>query len=255
MSGSDIERITAFERRLAQAQATDVIDLSWGFALLQREFPLSHWHNRIAVTSATTAPEVLAAAEKVLGGAGLQHRYVSTDDPIGEDLRPELVAAGYEHQVIVTMVYAGPEVGPVAHDVRAVSLDTLRPTLIRSWQAAMPDAPDEHHRQLADRTALFARGAELTLLAVYDGDEITARADLYINRMDRIAQFEQLETDPDHRGRGYGGALARDALRRAREAGADLTFLTADLGSWPLEWYQRLGYVEVARTHHFDRPG
>lgn len=253
MRGSDIDRITAFERRLAQAQATEVVDLPWGFALLQREFPLSEWHNRIAVTSPTTAPDVLAATEKVLGGAGLRHRYVSADDLQGEALRADLVAAGYEHQIIVTMIYGGPEVEPAEHEVRAVSLDTLRPTLIRDSQAWIPDATDEHHRQLADRTALFARGAELTLLAVYDSDEIVAHADLYLDRVDRITQFENLETHKDFRGRGYGGALIRDALRRAKDAGSDLSFLTVDLGAWPQEWYQRVGYVDAARTHHFVR--
>ena len=44
MRVSDIERITAFENRFAQAQATDVVDLSWGFAVLQKEFQLSEYH-------------------------------------------------------------------------------------------------------------------------------------------------------------------------------------------------------------------
>jgi hypothetical protein len=37
------------------------------------------------------------------------------------------------------------------------------------------DATDDHLGQLADRMALYARGAELTRLAVYDGDEIVAQ--------------------------------------------------------------------------------
>jgi hypothetical protein len=48
---SDVERITAFEHHFAQAQATDLVNLSWGFALLQADFPYSHYHNRIVVTS------------------------------------------------------------------------------------------------------------------------------------------------------------------------------------------------------------
>lgn len=251
---SDIERITAFENRLARAQATDVVDLSWGFALLQKDFPLSQDHNRIAVTSAALAADVLATAEEVLGGAGLRHRYLSVDnDAVGEALSTDVIAAGYERETIMTMIYTGPEVEPAAHEVRAVSLDTLRPAIIRNWRVEIPDATDEHLRQLADRTELYALGAELTLLAVYDGDEIAAHAALYVDRHERIAQFENLVTHQDFRGRGYADALIRDALRRGQQAGSELSFLTADLNDWPREWYQRLGYVDANRTHHFNR--
>jgi ribosomal protein S18 acetylase RimI-like enzyme len=250
---SDIERITAFENRFAQAQATDVVNLSFGFAVLQKEFPLSEYHNRIAVTSAAPAAEVLATAEEVLGGACMRHRYLSVDDALVQALSADFVAAGYEHEIIVTLKYSGPEVEPAAHEVRAVSLETLRPAIIRDWRVELPDATEENLGQLADRTALYTRGAELTRLAVYNGDEIVAHADLYVDRVDRIAQFENLVTHKDFRGRGYGDALIRDALRRGREAGSELSFLTADLNDWPREWYQRLGYVDAGRTHHFSR--
>lgn len=253
VSDADIERITAFEHRFAQAQATDIVDLGWGFAVLQANFPLSHYHNRIVVTSAAPAGEVLAAAEAVLGGAGVRHRYVSVDnDALGETLRPQFVADGYEHATIMTMIYSGPEVEPARH-VRAVSLDALRPAIIRDWQVALPDATDEQLGQLADRTALYARGAELTLLAAYDGDVIAAHADLYIDRVSRVAQFENLVTHMDFRGRGYGDALIRDAQKRGREAGCELSFLTAGLDDWPHQWYRRLGYVDAGPVHHFDR--
>lgn len=134
-----------------------------------------------------------------------------------------------------------------------VSHDALRPALIRDWRLELPDATDDHLRQLTDRTTLYARGAELTRLAVYCGDEIVAHADLYVDRVDRIAQFENLETHRDHRGHGYGDALIRDALRRSREGGCEISFLTAGLDDWPHQWYQRLGYVEVGRAHHFSR--
>ncbi len=251
---SDFERITAFENRFAQAQATNVVHLFWGFAVLQKEFPLSHYHNRIAVSSAASAADVLATVEEVLGEAGVRHRYVSVhDDALGEALSTDLVAAGYEHETIVAMVYSGPEVERTAHDVRVVSLDTLRPAIIRHWRVEIPDATDEHLGQLADRTALYARGAELTRLAVYDGDDIAAHADLYVDRVDRLAQFENLVTHKGFRGRGYGDALIRDALRRGQQHGSELSFLTAGLDDWPHEWYQRLGYVDAGRTHHFSR--
>jgi ribosomal protein S18 acetylase RimI-like enzyme len=255
VSPTTIERMTAFDHRFSRAQATDVIDLEWGFALLQRDFPLSHYHNRIVVTSAVPATEILSTADTVLGGMGLRHRYVSVDDDsLGQHHSADFLAAGYEHSPIVSMAYSGnAAVGTHSHRVVAVSLATLRPAIIRQWRGELPTATDHELDQLADRTALYSRGADLTLLAVYDGSEIAAHADLYVDRAKRVAQFENLATHEPYRGRGYGTALVRDALRRSEEAGCDLAFLTVDRDDWPIEWYRRLGFAEAGQTHHFSR--
>jgi GNAT superfamily N-acetyltransferase len=251
---SAIERTVAFELRFFRAQATEVVELSWGFGMLQSAFPLSEYHNRIVVTSTVPAAEVRAAADEVLGGAGLRHRFVSVhDDELGQAMTADLVAAGYEHEIVVTMIHDGAAVMPPAHPVHVVSLETLRPAIMREWRVTIPNATDEHVRQLADRTGLYARGADLTLLAVYDGDDIAAHGDLFVDPVDRIAQFENLVTHEDHRGRGYAGALIRTALTMGRDAGSELSFLTAGLDDWPHEWYERLGYVDAGRTHHFSR--
>lgn len=249
-----VERITAFEHRFAKAQATEVVDLSWGFAVLQADFPYSHYHNRIVVRSDAVAEDVLLAAGDVLGAAGLQHRYVSVDDDAhGLALAPDFVSAGYEHETIVAMVHSGSELEPPSHEVREVSLETLHAAMVRDWRLELPNATDEELDQLAGRTALYSRGAIVMLLAVMDGDEIAARADLYIDRVEGIAQFEALFTHPDFRGRGYGNSLVREALKRGERAGCELRFLTAALDDWPREWYLRHGYVEAGRTHHFHR--
>lgn len=254
MAMSDGERIAAFEQRFAEAQATDVVNLPWGFALLQRDFPDVYSHNRIVVTSAAPAAEILSAVDDLLGGAGVQHRYVSVlDNALGQHLRPDFVAAGYEHEPLVTMIHSGREAEPATHQVLPVSLDVLRPALVRDWRVELPDATEEVLAQLADRTALYSRGADVTLLAVFDGAEIATRADLYVDHADSIAQLENLYTHPSFRGNGYANSLVREALRRSRSAGCELSFLEADLHDWPREWYNRLGYVEARRTHDFTR--
>ncbi len=251
---SDSARIAKFEHGHAKAQASEVLDLDWGYALLQRGFPQSHYHNRIAVTEPATATEVLTKAEAVLGGAGLRHRYISVhDDLLGQALTTELVAAGYEAETIVTMIYRGSQPEDPGHHVQEVSLDRLRPAIIRDWKFDLPDASDDQLGQLADRTSLYERGAEVTLLAVFQGEEIVARADLYIDATEQIAQFENLFTHPAYRRRGYGEALVRDALRRGSLAGCQISFLTADFQDWPLNWYIRRGYERVDTSHHFSR--
>jgi ribosomal protein S18 acetylase RimI-like enzyme len=247
----DVERVTAFEHRFARAQATEVVELPWGFAVLQAEFPLSRYHNRIVVTSAAAPGDVVSAADELLGGAGLGHRYVSVDDDaVGRALVADLEAAGYRHEAIASMIHAGPA-PDATPEVREVSFDAVRPAIIQDWELAIPDATPAALDQLADRTELYSRGADLRRLAVYDGGRIAAYADLYVDRVDAITQFENLATHPEFRGRGHGGALVRAGLWRSREAGAELSFLTAGLDDWPYRWYQRLGYIDVTRTHHF----
>ncbi len=258
---SDAQRITAFEHRFAQAQATDVENLPWGFALLQADVPLSHNHNRIVVASEASAAgvaveDVLDATDRVLGGAGLGHRYVTVDDEgLGQRLAPGFTAAGYDHETIIAMVYAGAAPGPLAHDVRGVTLEQLRPALMRDWRVELPDVEEEVLDQLADRTALYARGAEVTLLAAFDGAEIAARVDLYVDGVEGIAQVENLFTHPDFRGRGHAKSLVNEATRLGIQAGCGLIFLTADADDWPRTWYERLGFSQVSEAHHFERMG
>lgn len=250
---SDIERARDFDHRFAKAQATELVELGWGYAALQADFPLSEYHNRIAVTSEAPASDIMEATEEILGAAGLAHRYISADDDLGERLTPAFLEAGYEHEPIVTMIYQGGEPAAPAHPVLSVSNEVLRPAVIRDWLVTIPDATDEHLSQLADRHSLYTRGADLELLAVYDGTEIASRANLYIDRVDHIAQFENLVTHVDFQGRGYARALLCEALRLGRNAGANLSILTADPGDWTSEWYRRVGYVEAGVTHHFNQ--
>ena len=250
---SDIERARDFEHRFAKAQATDVIELGWGYAVLQADFPLSEYHNRVAVTAAAPAVDIVGSTDDIFEGAGLRHRYISVDEGLGKWLTYEFVAAGYDHETIVTMIYRGDEPDAPEHPVLAVTDEELRPAIIRDWRVTIPGATDEHLAQLADRQTLYTRGADVKRLVVYDGAEIAASAHLYVDRIDNVVQFENLVTHADYQGRGYAGALIREALRLGRDADAELSVLTTDHESWTREWYERIGYVEAGRTHHFSR--
>src|SRR5690242_20466349 len=117
VEGDALARHTVeFEHRSARAQATDVVDLPWGFVVRHRDFPLSEYHNRVVVTSAAAASEVLGTADEVLGGAGLEHRYLSAWEALGEELVDDCTSAGYEHEVVVTMVYVGENAERAAHE-------------------------------------------------------------------------------------------------------------------------------------------
>lgn len=255
-TADEVRRIADFEHRLAKAQASEVIDLGFGYAVLQAEFPVSHAHNRIAVTSGAPAAEILSLTDEVLGSAGLGHRYISVDGPLADQVAGVFADAGYEHEKIASMVYRGPvppPTGPDAVPVQAVTFEEVRPAIVRDWRIDFPDASDDAVRQLADRTVLYERGAAVDRLVVHGDGEVAARADLFLDGVDRIAQFENLVTHARYRGRGYGGALLREAARRASLAGSELFVLTADTNDWPYGWYRRFGFGDVTVSHHFTR--
>jgi predicted GNAT family acetyltransferase len=81
------------------------------------------------------------------------------------------------------------------------------------------------------------------------GGELAARADLYLHG--GVAQIEDVWTAEEHRGRGHARALLSALLAEA--AGAELIFLVADAADWPKDFYARLGFAEVGRTHSFQR--
>lgn len=259
MPSSAFERAVAFEHRFTRAQASEVVEVGFGYAVLQHEFPLSHYHNRLVVTSPTDAGDVLEAAEDILGRAERGHRFVSIDDRIAGDLVGELQAAGYDHEIDATMLDTTgmPDAAEMLDGkldlVEAVSLDVIRPSIMATWRADLPEATEEEIHQLADRTAVAERGADLIRLAVRVDGRVVARADLHLDRVDRIAQFESLVTDPDHRRQGHGAALLRSARVRSERAGCELLVLTADVADWPYRWYQRAGFQDLGRWHHLSR--
>ncbi len=251
---ADLDRILAFTHRFARAQATEVVDLPWGFVLLQHDYPGSHDHNRLVVTETTAAAEIVGAMETHLGGAAMRHRSVTIEaGPIDGAVRDDFLTAGYEEESLAVMVHRGAGMTAPVHDVSEITIDALRPALLRDWKLNLPDSSAEVHRQLADRTELYTRSADVTHAVVLEGDAIAARSDLFVDRAQRIAQFENLSTHPDHRGKGYASSLLSASLGKAASEGCDLVFLSAVVGDWPLDWYARLGFVEVARTHSFTR--
>ncbi|MBM7772176.1 GNAT superfamily N-acetyltransferase [Actinokineospora baliensis] len=246
------QRIREFEEGFARAQASEVVELGWGYALLQAEFPASWHHNRLVVTGAVEPGVVAAAAEDVLGGRGFAHRLVQFDD----EARGAAASAAFGdydvHERIVTMAHSGVLPAQPESRVEALSLAQLRPSLIADWRANFPDEGEDRLVQLADRCALYEQGADITFLGVRDktGD-VVARGELYVR--DGIAQFENVVVRPEWRGQGLGRQLVVEALHRSSRAGADTWFLIAEATDWPLGWYERLGYRAGPAVHIYQR--
>ncbi|MDP9395960.1 MAG: hypothetical protein M3Q27_17575, partial [Actinomycetota bacterium] len=76
----DRARIVGWLRDVARDRAQREIPVPGGVALMHGEFPSAHDHNELLLWSAVDAADVAAAAESVLGGAGLSHRLVEVLD-------------------------------------------------------------------------------------------------------------------------------------------------------------------------------
>nr|WP_062334771.1 GNAT family N-acetyltransferase [Herbidospora sakaeratensis] len=246
---TDLDRILRFKEDHIRSQADDVQEHLFGFAVRNLRYAASHNHNKVVITGPADAAEITALADHALDGAA--HRLVEIHhEPTALALAGALTEAGYDGETNLLMRHQGAP-PPSAPGVSVVTLADLHGPVRASWAAELPQLTDEELDQLTERRAtLLQDGYETTFLAVRDGGTIVCHGDLYVHRPSGLAQFEDLSTDPDHQRRGHARAVVTEAINRA--TGLTL-FLEADESDWPKDFYGRLGFTTVGRTHHFRR--
>jgi GNAT superfamily N-acetyltransferase len=247
-------RIVHWLHDVARARASDVVDVSGGFGVLHRSFPYAHDHNRLIVTYPTAAESIVAAAEEVLGGAGLGHRLIAVDDvALFDRLRPDLTAAGYAVHHDLIMVHADDRPrprSPVTIDI--MDVDERARVESAGWRIERPDYCAEVVDQLGQRIRTILPVVDTEFLAVHENDgAVVARADLYLR--DGIAQIENVLTAESARNRGLASALVAEAVYRAGIANAQTIFLIADASDWPRRLYGRLGFADGPLTGTFSK--
>jgi len=252
MAATDLRRITAFRLSFARRQAAVVNEVPGGVAVFDPRYPESHDNNQLFIDRAD-ASGIIALAEKALGH--LPYRRITVlDDAAGTACAPALTADGYGHDTELVMTHSGAAPAPGSFaEAELVTLQELRPALIRQLSAWLPRAGDAVIDQLAGRRAARLRGAEqVRFLAARDADgTIASWADFYLDPAAGLAQIEDVMTADAYARRGHGDAVIATALRRA--AGCDLVFLLADADDWPRTWYARRGFTAIGRTHVFTR--
>jgi ribosomal protein S18 acetylase RimI-like enzyme len=245
-----LDRVVGWLRETARRRADRVVDVPGGWGLLHTRYPAAHDHNLLLVWKPVDAGAVLAAADRVLGGAGLTHRRVQVQNlAVADGLDAGLRAAGYARENELLMRYAGdPQITGGVAPVVALTLEERIAAASAAWTADQPGWSPEVCGQLGGRIRTAPEAAEVSFLAVRERERVLARADLFVR--DGIAQVEEVGTEPEARNRGLASALVREGVRRA---GVDLVFLVADADDWPAALYRRLGFVELGRTVSFSR--
>ncbi len=252
-SATDLARTRDFVHRIERGSATEVVPVTGGFAVLNREFPSSWEHNCLVLERFVDPSQVIREADRVLGGAGLGHRAIEVEleglDPTWFD---HFRRRGYLVHPWVTMVLRGvPDRHPRV-PVERVTLDEVKAVMETGWRRELPGASDDTVRQLVDRRVVTYRACEVTHHVVRGADGIAARCDLY--RIAPVAQVESVETEPHWRNRGFATAVVLDAVGLARTSGCELVFLIADAEDWPQEFYGRLGFERVGGGYTMELP-
>jgi ribosomal protein S18 acetylase RimI-like enzyme len=196
-----------------------------------------------------TAGAVANAADELQ--AGLSHRKVMIpDEAAGARVAEQLSAHGWRVNRLVTMAYEGPRERAPVEGVEEVDPEPLREARQEALSDGTRDA--DAGRQIVAFTERMAAVVPSRLIAARaDTGEIGAFCALF--QHGGIGQIDEVTTIERHRRRGLGNRVVGGALNASLAAGDELTFLVADEGDWPKDWYARLGFVPIGRRFELVR--
>jgi ribosomal protein S18 acetylase RimI-like enzyme len=249
---TELEQAFAFEDALHDMAVDRSEPIPMGTALFTDSLPVVWSLNflRIGQTGAT-ANEIAAEAERLQGGAGLDHRRVLIEDEdAGRSLEAGFVGLGWKPDVFLFMVpHREPHraIDPV--DVVEVSREELRPireAILSEW---LGKVDGKLLAQIVESDRRFAAAGNARHFAVIVDGKAVSSTDLFTDG--RTAQIEDVGTLPEHRGAGHATAVVMKALDEARAMGHDFVFLVADARDWPKEMYRRLGFDPIGERYAF----
>jgi len=244
-------RAWRFEREMQDRCALSRREFDYGVALYNDELRRVYDTNFVRFERGfeeLTAEVVEAEADELQGS--LTHRKVMIpDEAAGARVAEELKERGWRYHTLVTMAYRG-EAPLAPRPAEEVEPAELRAVRHRALDDGRRDA--EARRQIVAFTELMADVGSTRLFAARgDRDEIGSFCALF--QEDGVGQIDEVTTVEQYRRRGLARAVVQGALRASLEAGASLTFLVADEGDWPKEWYARLGFEPIGRRYELLR--
>jgi ribosomal protein S18 acetylase RimI-like enzyme len=253
---SELERILAFMRALDEGASTSTQRFALGVAYFHDLLPQVYDRNFVLVTEPDAdAPSVIEAADRLQGGAGLNHRKVVFEpEGAGARVSAALGAAGWEHRRLSVMAYRGDPTAVPHSENSAEASEVDRVALLPALEALIRTEPwgsdDDVVRQLKSADAAIERGVRQRCFARVVEGKVVASCRLFSDGS--TAQIEDVATVPGHRQRGYAEAVVTRAAHEAL-AGHDLLFINAVDGRWVKRWYERLGFEQVGLRYEATR--
>jgi ribosomal protein S18 acetylase RimI-like enzyme len=248
----ELDRAAAFEDALLEAASERIERVPLGSAVFTDSLPVVWSLNLLRVeASGASVEEIAAEAERLQGGAGLEHRRVAIqDETAGKNLEEGFNALGWKPDVFLFMVpRREPNRAVDTSGVVEIGREELRPireAILGEW---LGDLNGEVMRQIGESDRRFAEAGNARHFAVVVDGEPVSSTDLFSDG--RTAQIEDVGTLPDHRGAGHASAVVMKALEEARAMGHEFIFLVADARDWPKEMYRRLGFDGVGEKYAF----
>jgi ribosomal protein S18 acetylase RimI-like enzyme len=248
----ELARTWSFESSMQDRFAKATRDFEYGTALFNDELRRVYDTNFVRFERGfdeLTGPVVEAAADELQ--ASLRHRkVVIPDEGAGARVAEDLKGRGWRHYTLVTMVFRGArELGRAARHAEQVDSRAVRGAREQALDDGRRDS--EATRQIVAFTELMASLAPTRLFAAFGDGEVGSFCALF--QEDGLGQIDEVTTVERYRRRGLGTAVVGAALRASLADGDDLTFLVADEGDWPKEWYARLGFEPIGRRYELLR--
>lgn len=254
---SDLERCTSFLRDFAFRTTGHTDESRFGPVFLHERLSRVWSLNYLLAErdlDDTSATELAAEADRVLGAAGVSHRKIELwDEGPGLRLEPDFRTLGWMVERDVVMAHRRPadrEIETAA--VEEVSADDLADTWAEGTRTEPWGKDEEVVRQLVEHKYVFAAAGARFFAARADG-RIGSSCELYSDGA--TAQIEAVMTLPELRNRGLARAVVSKALAESTAAGNDLTFLLADDGDWPKQLYGKLGFDTIGAIYDFALRG
>jgi uncharacterized protein (DUF952 family)/GNAT superfamily N-acetyltransferase len=247
-------RVLASYVSLPVRRAVGVGDVPGGVAVLDPDVPYSHDNNRLVLTGPVEAARIEEAAAEVAGHAGWPDQVATLAWPGAHEVAAELAARGWSVEELLLMA-CRPAPTDGGRRVEVVEERELHEFWAASWRRALAGHQrlDQVVEQLVAREARNDEVLAVTHLVVREESRVVAAGQLRVDGA--TAAVEAIETDPGHRGRGYGDAVLARALDLASSAGCDLVALEAAADDWPRRWYARRGFAEVGSLWQARRRG
>jgi ribosomal protein S18 acetylase RimI-like enzyme len=247
----DLARALAFIRTIDERAATRVEAFRFGTAYFHDRLPRKWSFNflRVEVDAAElSGEELVAEADRIQGGAGLDHRMlVFFDGYAGPELAPWLARAGWRVQPEVVMAFQGdPDPAPLAPEAREVDVALVMPAREQTIRSYSDVRDEESATQLLDAEEVIASVIQRRCFAFVVDGSAASFCDVYSDGV--TAQVENVNTLPEFRGRGYAQTVLSVALSTVRPS-HQLTFLLAHDDDWPKLLYERIGFRAIGLNH------
>lgn len=216
-----------------------------GTVLRAARYPTYYNFNLVRVEGRAEidAQALIAFTDRALSDLG--HRRIDIETiELADDLRPELLAAGWRTTRLLWMRHEAPSAIESSAEVQEVPYDAVRELRTLWHDEDFPESESVEY-EVAAREVAMTR--DVRVLAAVEGGRPIGFAQM--ERAGSGAEVSQVYVHPDYRGQGRGTAITRAAIESAGDV-EDL-WIAADDEDRPKELYGRLGFRPAWRMMEF----